>query len=155
MTEKNLATSPSDEQTEQEARDVPVTSALAQTGLLFSMFRNADGGVSWELSFDLKTEPKRMTMQVQRRDPWITVIADAGIGSPEGPLARELLDLNGRLVLARVALDSKKHAIVLTQFPREYLGPALLKQHLQAVLDAVVGVHGLVHDRPPTMVPSS
>jgi hypothetical protein len=124
-----------------------VTTAIAQAGFLFTMYKSERFGITWELRFNM-TDGSQVDVEVQSTKDYVTVIASPGIGTVDPEAAFKLLDLNGRLLLARAGLDIKKEVIILSQFPRVALSPAQIKQSVQAVLNAVMDSRVLLRPAP-------
>src|SRR5687768_15340857 len=92
---------------ESESRHVDVTVALAEAGYIFQMYSSDELGVYWEILFKMKNDERQLSVEIQSHGPWLTFIAEPGVGQPDNDLARALLNLNGRIATARAGFNPR------------------------------------------------
>ncbi len=133
-----------------------VTKALADLDVFFSTGNDQNGTPTWAFGFTEGTD--QIVINLQIINGWISVYHKLGEafagGSLPPEMMRQLLELNGRLAIAKVALSGSDLGVI-AQVTYNRLSPESLREAIAAVFAGAKEVRALlgVSSPNPSMPP--
>ena len=120
----------------QKVRGREITKALADLDVLFSTGMDQNQNQIWTMNFTADGADQPYPVVLQLQGDWIVIWHQIGgaVGDYPPTMLRELLELNGRLAIAKVALDADGRLGVSAQVAFGRLSPQALNEAFGAVI---------------------